>query len=343
MRAIVIEKHGGPEVLQVRSDLPEPVAGPGQVTVRIRAAALNHLDIWVRQGLPGMPVSFPHILGSDGAGVVEDVGPGVAGFRAGDPVVINPSLGCGCCEFCRAGEESQCIDYGILGENRPGTFAEKIAVAADHVHSIPRGLSFEQAAAFPLVYLTAWRLLVSKGRIRAGEDVLIHGIGGGVASAALLIAVLHGCRVLVTSSVEEKLRRALALGAALAINYRGQDVAAEVARQTGRRGVDLALDNVGVATWHTSIEAVRKGGRIVTCGATTGPHPETDIQRIFWKQLTICGSTMGTPDEFRQVWRLFDQGRLQPVVDSVHPLEEVVRAQQRMERGEQFGKIVLSV
>lgn len=343
MRAVMIDRHGGPEVLNLRGDLPVPTPQAGEVAVDIRAAALNHLDIWVRRGLPGMPVKLPHILGSDGAGTVGATGLGTDGLRVGDAVVLNPSVGCRRCEFCLSGQESQCVDFGILGENRPGTFADRVVVRADHVHPLPRGLSFEQGAAFPLVFLTAWRLLVTKGRIRAGQDVLLHGIGGGVASAALLIARLHGCRVLVTSSSAEKLDRALEMGAEVAIDYRNQDVAAEVARHTGKRGVDVVLDNVGAATWQTSIEAARKGGCIVTCGATTGPHPQTDLQRIFWKQLTICGSTMGTPDEFRQVWRLFDQGLLKPMIDSVWPLEEIRRAQQKMERGEQFGKLVLTL
>lgn len=343
MRAVIIEKHGGPEVVQVRKDVPEPSRGEGEVLVQIKAAALNHLDLWVRQGLPGMPVAFPHILGSDGAGVIAEADPGTSGLKVGDPVVINPSVGCGRCEFCRAGEESECIRYGILGENLPGTMAELAAVRADHVHPLPRGLSFEEGAAFSLVFLTAWRLLVTKGRIHAGQDILIHGGGGGVATAALLIARLHGCRVLVTSSSGEKLARARELGADHVINYREQDVAAEVARFTGKRGVDVVLDNVGAATWRISIETVRKGGRIVTCGATTGPHPETDIQRIFWKQMTICGSTMGSAEEYRQVWRLFDQGRLHPVIDAVYPLEKIREAQARMEKAQQFGKIVMTL
>lgn len=342
MRAVVIERHGGPEVVTLRGDLPQPAAGPGEVVVAVRAAALNHLDIWVRNGMPGMAVALPHILGSDGAGVVAEVGAGVTGVRVGEAVVINPSAGCGGCEFCRAGEESQCIRYGILGENRPGTFAEQVAVAADHVHPLPAGLSFTEAAAFPLVFLTAWRLLVTKGKIRAGQDVLIHGIGGGVASAALLIARLHGCRTLVTSSSPQKLAKARELGADFTVNYRQEDVAEAVTRFTGKRGVDVVLDTVGAATWRTSLETVRKGGRIVTCGATSGPHPETDIQRIFWKQLTICGSTMGTPEEFRQLWRTFDQGRLRPLIDTVYPLAQIGEAQARMERGEQFGKLVVT-
>jgi len=342
VKAAFIQKHGSLEAVEY-GDLPAPAPGPGQVLVRLKAAALNHLDIFVRNGLPGVRLAFPHVLGSDGAGVIEAVGPGVTSSRPGDEVVLNPGIHCGRCEFCAAGEHSLCVDFHLLGEHVAGTFAEYVAAPAGNVYPKPPALSWEEAAAFPLVFLTAWRMLVTKARIRPGETLLVVGIGSGVGVAALQIAKTAGLSVFVTSGSREKLRRAAELGADLGIDHTSCDFAAEVRKATGRRGVDVVLDSVGKATWRRSIASLAKGGRLVTCGATTGPDPPEDIARIFWNQLTVYGSTMGTDREFAEMLRLFSSGRLRPVVDSVFPLARAREALLRLEEKQQFGKIVLSI
>ena len=338
MKAIFFTQHGGNEVLQY-GDRPDPVAGAGEVRVAMRAAALNHLDVFVRNGIPNVPL--PQIPGADGAGVVDAVGEGVTGVAVGDRVLLQPGLFCGVCEFCRAGEQSTCVAYKMLGEHTAGTFAERVVVPARNVFPIPAGLSFEQAAAFPLAYQTAWRMVVGRAAVRAGESVLIHGVGGGVAWAALEIAVLAGARVVATTSDEAKAARAREAGAELVVNYRTEDVAQVIRRHTAKRGVDVVVDMVGEATWTTSVRAAAKGGRIVTCGATSGPHPIEDIRLIFWKQLSILGSTMANDHEFRALYAAVAAGRLRPRVDQVFPLSQAVRAYARMESGEQHGKIVL--
>lgn len=342
MLAAFIEAHGGPEVVRVGT-LPDPEPGPGEVRVRVMAAALNHLDIFTRRGIPGLELTMPHVLGADGAGVVDAVGPGVESPRPGDEVYIQPGLFCGRCEFCRQGEESLCIRYRLLGEHVPGTLAEFVVVPAVNAYRKPRGLAWEAAAAFPLAYQTAWRLVVGRGALRAGETILIHGVGGGVAAAALQIARHAGGLVYVTSSSEPKLDRALDLGADVAIDYTREDVPARIRELTGKRGVDLVIDNVGAATWRDSIECVRRGGRIATCGATSGYEVATPIHRVFWKQISILGSTMANRAEFATLARLVEGGRLPPVIDGVLPLAEAPRALARMESGEQFGKIVLTM
>lgn len=341
MRAAYIERHGGPEVVEV-GDLPTPDPGPGEVRVRVVAAALNHLDLWVRGGIPGVELEMPHVLGADGAGIVDAVGPDVEGWTGGDQVFLQPGLFCGRCEFCLAGEESLCIRYRLLGEHVNGTLAEHVVVPAENLYRKPRGLDWIRAAAFPLVYQTAWRLIVTRGGLKAGESVLIHGVGGGVGSAALQIAAYAGAYVYVTSSSRAKLDRALGLGADVAIDYTAEDVPRRIRELTGKRGVDLVVDDVGAVTWADSIECVRRGGRIVTCGATTGVEAVTPINRLFWKQISIHGSTMSNRREFEAVSRLVIGGRIDPVVDGVHPLEEAPAALERMSRAEQFGKIVLT-
>ncbi|HKY59475.1 MAG TPA: zinc-binding dehydrogenase [Gemmatimonadota bacterium] len=342
MRAAYIARHGGPEVVEVGPrPLPEP--GPGEVRVRVVAAALNHLDLWVRGGIPGVTLQLPHVLGADGAGVVDVVGPGVETPSPGDQVLIQPGLFCGRCEFCLRGEESLCIRYRLLGEHVDGTLAEAVVVPAVNTVRKPRGLDWEKAAAFPLVYETAWRLVMTAGRLRAGESVLIHGVGGGVSAAALQIARYAGAYVYVTSSSREKLDRALAAGADLAIDYATEDVPARIRELTGKRGVDLVVDNVGQATWQDSIECVARGGRIATCGATTGNDAVTPINRVYWKQISIHGSTMANRAEFRTVVRLVVGGRIDPIIDRVYQLEEVPAALARLETGDQFGKIVIRV
>ena len=298
----------------------------------------------MRDGIPGVPVAFPHVPGADGAGVVEALGPGVTGPAPGTRVVLQPGLSCGTCEFCLAGERSLCVRYRILGEHLPGTFAEKIAVPASNVYPAPAGLDAEKAAAFPLAALTAWRMLVTRAALRPGETVLIHGVGGGVSTFALQIAKLCGAsRVIVTSSSAAKRARALELGADEAIDYTATDVGKAVREMTGKRGVDVVVDSVGASTWKHSLTAAAKKGRIVTCGATSGPAPQENINVIFWKQLSILGSTMGTDAEFTAMLAAVEAGRLEPVVDTVFPLGDVRKAYERMASGEAFGKIVLKV
>ena len=316
MKAIRIHEDGGPEVLRYE-DAPDPTPAEGEVLVRLRAAALNRIDLWIRSGQPSVPK--PRILGSDGAGERLDTG---------ERVVINPGL-----------------DDGrlIVGEHSDGTDAELIAVPADYVVAIPDELTFEEAAAFPLVFETAYRMLVTKAQLRAGEWVLVWGIGGGVATASLAIAKALGARVLATSSSDAKLERARGLGADAVVNHASGDVAAAVRDATGGDGVDVVVEHVGEATWKTSLSVVRPGGRVVVCGATSGPNPPAQLHRVWWKQLTIYGSTMGTREDFEAAYELVKSGRAKPVVDSVLPLAEARAAHERMEAGKQFGKIVLTI
>jgi NADPH:quinone reductase-like Zn-dependent oxidoreductase len=342
MRAAFIRAHGGPEVLEVGAlTVPEP--GPGEVRVRVVAAALNHLDLFVRRGIPGVTLSMPHVLGADGAGIVDRVGAEVDRWAPGNEVFLQPGLFCGRCEFCRLGEESLCIRFRLLGEHVSGTLAEHVVVPAVNVYAKPRGLSWEAAAAFPLTYQTAWRLLMTAGGLRAGESVLIHGVGGGVASAALQIAKYAGAYVYVTSSSQAKLRRAIGLGADVAIDYTETDVTARIRELTGKRGVDLVVDNVGAATWGNSIECARRGGRIATCGATTGNEATTPLNRVYWKQISIHGSTMANRREFDTIAKLVIGGRIEPVIDRTFALEDAPAALARLEDAEQFGKIVVMI
>ncbi len=339
MKAIYFESHGGPEVLRY-GDRPDPEPGPGDVRIRIRAAALNHLDLFVRNGLENVRVPLPQIPGADGAGVIDRVGPAVEGYAAGDRVLIQPGLFCGVCEYCRGGEQSLCVKYKILGEHVPGTFAELAVVPARNVFPFPEGLSFEEAAAFPLVHQTAWRMVVGRAAVGPGETVLIHGIGGAVAWAALEIARLSGAEVFVTSSEEAKLAAAREAGASEGWSSR-DDVARRVSEATGRRGCDVVIDCVGDATWMISLRSAARGGRIVTCGATSGPNPREELRLIFWKQLSILGSTMANDREFRAVAAAVFSGRLKVRIDSVHDLENAADAYAKLESGRQFGKIVL--
>lgn len=342
MKAMAITAHGGLEKVQYL-DVERPQVGPNEVLIETRAAALNHLDIFVRNGLPGSKLAMPHVLGADGAGVVAEVGAAVRGAKVGDRVLVDPGLHCGVCEFCRAGEHSLCARFGILGETCPGTFAEFFKAPQENVHPLPEGFAWEEAAAFPLVYLTAWRMLISKAAIKPGEDLLILGIGGGVSTAALQIAKAVGLRVFVTSSSDEKLQRAKNLGADVVINYTTQDYAREVRELTRRRGVDVVLDSVGGETWVKSLGSLVKGGRLVTCGATAGPRPQTDLQRIFWNQLSIFGSTMANMREVTEMLNFVHKRGIKPVIDGVFPLSQGAQAMARMEEGQQFGKVVLKI
>lgn len=344
MKALTISAHGGLDQVTFRDDLAPPELGaPGDVRVRLAAGALNHLDLFVVQGLPGVTIVPPWVLGGDGAGVVESVASGVTTVRPGDRVVINPGISDHDCEYCRDGEQSLCVKFALLGEHRPGTFAEYVVVPAWNVRPIPASVSNEAAAAFTLATLTAWRMLVTRAKLVAGENVLIQGIGGGVAVAALQIAKARGARVWVTSGSDEKLAKAAALGADETLNYRTVDVAREIRARTHKRGVDVVVDSVGAATWAQSLGALGKRGRLVSCGATSGPAVETDMRRMFWNQWTLMGSTMGNDAEFDAVVAELAAGRLVPPVDTVFPLDEGRRAFERMSERSQFGKIVLSI
>jgi len=341
MRAAVIARFGGPEGVAVE-EVPAPQPGAGEVLVQVQAAALNHLDLWVLKG-GRAEVALPHILGCEAAGTVASVGPGVQSLSAGEEVLLHPGLSCGVCPFCRRGEHSECVEFGIIGMSRAGTFAELVAVPAGNVYPRPAHLSPSEAAALALAHLTAWRMLVVRARLQPGETVLIHGIGGGVALAGLQIAKLIGAEVLVTSSSDEKLSRARELGADHTLNYAGADVAAATREVTGGMGVDVVFETVGAATWPASIAGVRKGGRVVICGITTGAEGLTDLRALYWNQISLLGSTLGSADDFRQMLRAVSATRLRPVVDSVYPLGGVREAMARMESGQQFGKIVLDL
>lgn len=316
---------------------------PDDVRVRIRAAALNHLDLFAVAGLPGMTITTPWILGADACGIVEAVGSAATGVSVGDYVVINPGLSDRTCDYCLEGEQPLCPRYGILGEHFPGTMAEYVVVPAANVRSIPTSIAPEQAAAFTLATLTAWRMMVTRARVQAGENVLIWGIGGGVALAALQICKQLGARVWAVSGSDEKLRRAGEMGANELLNRNDVDVGRTIRERTGKRGVDVVLDNVGKATWTQSLVALGKRGRLVTCGATSGPIVETDVRRLFWNQWSILGSTMGNDAEFDAIVHELRAGRLLPPVDRVFPLAEGRAAFQRLEAAEQFGKVVVSI
>ena len=346
MKAFVLRATGGEGLEHTALDDVPPAAapGPGEVRVAIKAAALNHLDLFVIRGLPGLPKTLPHILGSDGAGVVESVGAGVTAVRPGERVLINPGISDYSCEFCLKGEHSLCVRYGILGEHLPGTMAELATVPVHNVLPVPETtppITWAEAAAFSLVTLTAWRMVVTRAQLQAGEWVLVWGIGGGVSLAALRIARLVGARVIATSSSDAKLARARQLGAEVTVNHRTQQVPQVVRELTGKRGVDVVVENVGEATWGDSLRCLAKGGRIVTCGGTTGPKLVTDVRPLFWHQFTILGSTMGNAAEYREVVRRLGQGELRPIVDATFPLSRAREAFERLQRGDQIGKVVV--
>jgi len=342
MKALVFNEHGGIDKLHI-AEMPKPTIGANDVLINVKASALNHLDLFVREGLPGLKLAMPHIPGSDGAGMLAEIGANVRGLHVGQRVTINPGLSCGACEFCLAGEQSLCPEFQILGEHCAGTAAEFVRVPATNVLPIPDDFPFEQAAAAPLVFLTAWRALISRAQVRAGQDVLILGAGGGAATAAIQIAKKAGARVFVTSSSDAKLQKAKELGADVLINYATQEWDKEVYRLTNKRGVDVVFESVGAATWLKALRALKRGGRLVTIGATTGPNPQEEIRQIFWKQVNILGSTMSNQREFRDVMKLVLRGELKPVIDCVLPLERAQDAHARLARREQFGKIVLMV
>lgn len=343
MKALTLAKTGGLEHVSVAEVPPPSPPGPGEAMVRMHAAALNRLDLFVADGLPGLSLQFPHIVGSDGAGTVESVGPGVSAVRPGDRVMINPGLWCGRCPACADGEESLCGSFRVVGEHRGGTAAEYLVLPADNLALVPERMPWDRAAAFSLATLTAWRLLTTRARLAAAETVLIWGIGGGVAMAALQVAVLLGAHAIVTSGSDDKLAVARREGAAATINHTSANVAAEVKALTGGRGADVVVDSVGEQSWPISQRALRRGGRLVICGATTGPMVSLDLRRLFWHQWSVLGSTLGNRREYAEIVRLAHQGKLWPIVDRSVGLSESVAALERLRRGEQTGKLVIEV
>lgn len=344
MRALTISEHGGLDRIEYRDDVPMPeLQGPTDVRIRVRAAALNHLDLFLVGGLPNVTIVPPFPLGSDACGIVDAVGADVRHLKAGDYVLLNPGTGDGTCEYCLDGEQPLCPRYKIMGEHMPGAMAEYVVMPAKNAHVIPDSIPVEQAAAFPLATLTAWRMIHTRAQVKPGDDVLIWGIGGGVAIAALQMCKQIGARTWVVSSSDEKLVRAAALGADELLNRKQVDVARVIREKTGKRGMDVVIDSVGEATWNQSLLALGRRGRLVTCGGTSGPMVQTDVRRMFWNQWTLMGSTMGNDAEFAAIVDELRAGRLLPVVDSVFPLEEGRQAFERLARGEQFGKVVVRV
>jgi NADPH:quinone reductase-like Zn-dependent oxidoreductase len=345
MRALTISAHGGAEQLEVR-DVPAPEPPAGWARVRVRTGALNHLDLFVLHGMPKFELRAPWIMGSDGAGVIDALGsdvPAKYGLREGDRVIINGGIATVDDEYVQRGNDPLSPGFKVLGEHLPGTFAEFVCVPARNVRVIPQSIPDDVAGAYTLSVLTAWRMCVTRAQVRAGDDVLIWGIGGGVALASLAICKSKGARVWVTSYSEAKLARARALGADETLNHGAVDVGREIRARTGKRGVTVVVDSVGKATWQQSLFALGRGGRLVTCGGTSGPMVETDVRRLYWNQWSLLGSTMGSEAEFDAVAEELRSGRLSCVVDSAYPLAQARDAFARLERGEQFGKIVLVI
>lgn len=339
MKAIRIHEHGGVDQLRFEQEVPEPELERDDVLIKVKACALNYLDIWVRKGLPGL--HLPQIPGCDIAGVIEKLGSDVTDYHVGDRVVINPGVSCGSCEWCQLGQDSLCDTFHIIGEHVDGGYAEFAKAPARNLMLIPEKFSYEEAAAVPLVFLTAWRALISRAQLKPGEDVLILGASGGVGSACVQIAKLTGARVFATASTEAKLEKLGELGADVLINYSENDFSKEIWTATNKRGVDVIIDSIGEATWAQSMKSATKNGRIVTFGSTSGPQPKLNIPLLFWKQLQIFGTTMATQGEFKDVMNLVWADKLKPVIDQVFPLQDVAKAQEVMENREVFGKLLV--
>ena len=340
MKAVVVREHGGPEVLRFE-ERPDPSPRAGEVLLRVKAVGLNHLDLWVRKGVPGHTFPLPIVPGCDFCGLVESVGADVTGVKPGERVLVAPGFSCGRCRACAEGNDNLCAAYGIFGETKDGGCCELAAVPASNVIALPPGLDFPQAAAFPLAFLTAWHMLIARCGLRPGDDVLVHAAGSGVGSAAIQIAKLHGARVIATAGSPRKLELAKSLGADHVIDYERQDFAAEVRTLTAKRGVDVVVEHVGEKTFPGSLRSLARGGRLVTCGATTGGQAEINLRALFFKNLSVLGSTMGSRGELHQIVGLVARGLLRPVIDRVLPLSEVREAHEALEKREQFGKIVL--
>ena len=335
--------YGGPEQLFYESCEAQKITEPDEVIVKLKAASLNHIDIWNRMGATGIVVAMPHILGADGAGVVAETGAKVENVKAGDAVCLYPPTGCGQCDFCRTERDFMCIRLRVLGERLEGTYAQYVKLPGQNCFPIPAGYSFHQAAAFPLVFITLWRMVITNARLKPGETMLIIGIGGGVASAALQVAKQIGARVIVTSRSDAKLDRAKALGADQGVNHQREDFVAAVHSLTDKRGVDVVLDCVGGEVWRQSLAALARGGRLVTCGATAGGEPQDDIAAIVTKQLKIYGSTLGSRREFFQLISFLNASKIKPIIDSVFPLSDAANAQRYVEAAKQFGKVVIEI
>lgn len=343
MKAVRMHGHGGVDQLFFEDTEEPQLDGAAQAIVKLSAAALNHIDIWNRLGVTGVRIAMPHILGADGAGVVVDVSQGVEHVRVGDRVCLYPPTGCGHCEFCLTDRDFMCFRLRVLGERLEGTYAQYVKLPAKNCFPIPTGYSFEEAAAFPLVFITLWRMLITNARLEPGETILILGIGGGVASASLRVAKKIGARVIVTSGSNEKLERARDLGADYGINHGSKDFVQEVQALTAGRGVDVVFDSIGGEFWRKSLASLARGGRLVTCGATAGGEPIDDIAAICAKELKIYGSTLGSREEFHQVIDFLNTAQIKPVIDSIFPLEDAAGAQLHLENARQFGKIILQI
>lgn len=342
MKAAVFHQHGGPEVLRYE-ERPTPALGTGEALIRVKACALNRLDIWIRQGIPAFTVPLPHIGGCDVAGLLEQEGDRETGFAPGDRVFISPGLSCWRCEFCLSGRDNLCVAYRILGAQVDGGMAEFVAVPAVNLLPIPPALSFEEAAAFPLTAVTAWHMLFGLARLRPSEDVLVLGAGSGVGSMAVQMARAAGARVITTVGSDDKMEKATALGADHVLNHQREDIEARVKAVTGGRGVDVVFEHVGPATWEKSMRSLAKGGRLVTCGATTGPTVTIDLRFLYMRQTTVMGSMMGTRAELLAAAKWMGERRIRPVIDSVLPLAEARTAHERMQDRRIFGKIVLTL
>ncbi|UPW01163.1 zinc-binding dehydrogenase [Halorussus gelatinilyticus] len=340
MKAVQFSDHGDRSVIDY-GEFPDPTPDRDEVLVDVKAGALNHLDVWTRKGLPGVELEMPHVPGSDGAGVVLEVGEDVTRFEPGDRVAVSAGVYCGKCEYCRHGEYSMCVNYHIIGEHVRGVHSERAAVPEDNLVEVPSGVEWETAAAAPLVFQTAWRMLLTRGNVSPGEDVLVLGASGGVGHAAVQIADYAGANVYATASSEEKLEYAEEVGADYTIDYEAEDFASRIRDLTGKRGVDVVVDHVGAATWRDSLASLAKGGRVLTCGATTGGTPETDINRIFWNQLKVIGSTMANPGEVDDVLELVWDGTFEPRIRETLPMSETARAHEMLEEREGFGKVVV--
>ncbi|MCK4903125.1 MAG: zinc-binding dehydrogenase [Candidatus Marinimicrobia bacterium] len=338
MKAVRIHRHGGIDVLKYE-DVPVPKINQNQCLIKIKAAALNHLDIWVRKGIPGVPL--PMIMGSDGAGVVENIGAKVSEFSVGDRVLIQPLTFCGTCRWCRQNKENYCEQWGIFGENQDGTQCEYMAIDTDHLRIIPDGMSFEEASAFPLVAETAYAMLIDRANIQKGEIIFVWGASSGVGSMAIQIAKALGCKVLTAVGDSKKGDFAEKLGADKSVNYKDDDIIKIVKEFTDKQGVDVIVEHVGTKTWETSLRILGKGGRIVTCGATTGSDAKFDIRRLFYNQQSILGSTMGNVKSFERALDMYRNGDIKPIVDKCFKMAEIRKAHEYLENGKQIGKVIV--